>query len=77
MSAILRHQVKTSTASEVVEGYSVNLNCSHPGAICAVITCPSFPLWSQVSFKMESKSHLDLSYLKSSNHRCMSKCLTF
>ena len=48
------HQVKTSFAEEVVEGYSVNLNCSHPGAFCATITCPPFPLWSQVGLKIES-----------------------
>jgi len=39
--------VRTSLAEEVVEGYSVNLNCSHPGSICAIIACGPFPLWSQ------------------------------
>jgi len=34
-------------ATEAVEGYSVNLNCSNPGSLCALITCGPFPLWSQ------------------------------
>jgi len=39
--------VTTRFAEEVVEGYSIHLNCSHPGSICATITCGPFPLWSQ------------------------------
>ena len=26
----------------------MNLNCSHPGSICAIVACGPFPLWSQV-----------------------------
>ena len=42
------HQVTKPFATEAVEGYSVNLNCSNPGSLCALITCGPFPLWSQV-----------------------------
>ena len=42
------HKVTKPFATEAVEGYSVNLNCSNPGALCALITCGPFPLWSQV-----------------------------
>ena len=42
------HKVTKPFATEAVEGYSVNLNCTNPGALCALITCGPFPLWSQV-----------------------------
>ena len=58
---ISRYQVTTRFAEEVVEGYSIHLNCSHPGSICATITCGPFPLWSQVGLKIVSSITLNLS----------------
>ena len=52
------YQVTNPFATEAVEGYSVNLNCSNPGALCALITCGPFPLWSQVDIIDHKVFHL-------------------